>query len=186
MRRVNIFVGARKIGEQKTWAYPQGFELGTFLIPVYECAVSGYDDNGKSIQQNFRVLRFGVQCTDGKTAKVVGLSQQQTHKIKAWIPSYTVHSASSKENGAWQVYNNFLIHDGPDNSTELFATVGCIEIMGPSGFDKFNDLLIMLAGPEATYRDNQLMEIGNKGEVYITYAKADRPPLKRYENAVTE
>ena len=179
MRRVKIFVGASPIGEHKTWAYPNGNKLGRFLVPVYECIVLGRDGKGNRVQERFEVLRFGVQCEEGKTARVVGLADQQTHKIKAWIPTYSVHSASSNENGAWQVYNNFLIHDGPDNSTEIFATIGCIEIMGPLGFSRFNNLLISLAGPKATYRDHQLAEIGSKGEVYITYMKAVRPPLKK-------
>ncbi|MCO6519271.1 hypothetical protein [Snodgrassella sp.] len=178
MRRVEILVGAIPIGEQKTWAYPNGNELGHFLIPVYECIVQGSDGEGNRVQESFEVLRFGVQCKDGKTARVVGIAERQTHKIKAWIPTYSVHSASSNENGAWQVYNNFLIHDGPDNSTEIFATIGCIEIMGPLGFNRFNNLLISLAGPKATYRHRQLAEIGSKGEIYITYTKAVRPPLK--------
>ena len=183
MRRVKIFVGASPIGEQKTWAYPSGNKSGRFSVPVYECMVLGSDGKGNRVQERFEVLRFGVQCKDGKTASVVGLADQQTHKIKAWIPTYSVHSASSNENGAWQVFGNFLIHDGPDNSTEIFATIGCIEIMGPSGFNQFNDLLISLSGPKTKYRDSQLEEIGSKGEIYITYMKADRPPLKRVPKA---
>jgi len=51
--------------------------------------------------------------------------------------------------------------------------------MGPSGFNRFNNLLISLAGPKTTYRDDQLAEISSKGEIYITYTKAGRPPLKK-------
>ena len=162
MRRVEIFVGASPIGEHKTWAYPNGNKLGRFLVPVYECMVLGRDGKGNRVQERFEVLRFGVQCKDGETARVVGIADQQTHKIKAWIPTYSVHSASSNEDGAWQIFNNFLIHDGPDNSTEIFATIGCIEIMGPLGFSRFNNLLISLAAPKTTYRDHQLAEIGSK------------------------
>ncbi|PIT53108.1 hypothetical protein BHC44_06495 [Snodgrassella alvi] len=182
VKRVEIFVGASPIGEQKTWAYPNGNELGNFLVPVYECIVLGSDGEGNRVQESFEVLRFGVQCKDGKTPRVVSISEQQTHKIKAWIPTYSVHSASN-EDGAWQVYNNFLIHDGLDNSTEIFATIGCIEIMEPLGFNRFNNLLISLAGSKATYRHRQLAEIGSKGEIYITYTKAVRPPLKRCDDA---
>jgi hypothetical protein len=99
--------------------------------------------------------------------------------IKAWIPTYRVHSALSPENGAWQVYDNFLIHDGPDNPTELFATIGCIEVMGNRGFVKFNDLIISLSGPKAASRPEQLLEIGRAGRMSITYESATRPSLKK-------
>jgi len=110
---------------------------------------------------------------------VVGLADHQTHIIKAWLPNYRVHSARSQENRAWQVYGNFLIHDGPDNPTELFATIGCVEVMGYRGFVKFNDLIISLSGPKATSRDQQLIEIGRAARMSITYERASRPPLKK-------
>jgi hypothetical protein len=53
-----------------------------------------------------------------------------------------------------------LIHDGPDDATQLFATIGCIEIMGRQGFAKFNDLIISLSGPQEKNRTEQLLAIG--------------------------
>ena len=104
--------------------------VAVLMPPKRKCVVTGTDNAGKGVMEKFKVMRFGVQSKDGKTARVVGLADYQTHIIKTWIPTYRVHSARSPENGAWQVYDNFLIHDGPDNPTQLFATVGCIEIMG--------------------------------------------------------
>ena len=179
MRNVKILVGGTPVGEQRTRAYPSGQSLGVFLTPVYDCFVEGKDAAGRAVRERFDVLRFGVQCKDGRTAEVVGLAEFQTHVIKAWLPHYRVHSATSPENGAWQVYGNFLIHDGPDNPSELFATIGCIEIMGDQGFVRFNDLVISLSGPRATARPQQLLEIGSAGSMSITYQHASRPPLKR-------
>ena len=179
MRPVKLTVGGMLFGEHKTWAYPAGQALGVFLVPVYQCLVEGTDNSGKSVKETFQVLRFGVQSKDGKTASVVGLANAQTHVIKAWLPTYRVHSASSPENGAWQVYDSFLIHDGPDYPTELFATIGCIEIMGPRGFVKFNELVVALSDPKATSLPDQLLEIGRAGQLTITYDIAVRPPLKK-------
>jgi hypothetical protein len=95
------------------------------------------------------------------------------------LPQYRVHSAPSGEDGAWQVYGNFLIHDGPDHPGEIFATIGCIEVMGPRGFVKFNDLILRLAEPPGTHRDQQLVHVGQSGQLSITYAPAARPPLKK-------
>jgi len=179
MRAVKIVVGGVPTGQQRTWAYPSGFALGQFQVPVYPCFVTGTDAKGQAVRERFDVLRFGVQSKDGKSAAVVGLADFQSHVIKAWLPHYRVHSASSPEDGAWQVYGNFLIHDGPDSPSELFASIGCIEIMGKQGFVKFNDLIISLAGPSAADRARQLAEIGNSTKMMITYEAAKRPELKR-------
>lgn len=177
MRKVRLNVGGTPIGQAKTWAYPKGEALGLFSIPSYRMSVSGTDDRGRAVLEQFEVLRFGVQCKDGKTAMVVGLADAQTHGVKAWIPAYRVHSANSPENGGWQVYDNFLIHDGPDNATEVFASIGCVEVMGQRGFVKFNDLLISLSGPTAATRDAKLVQIGNARNITISYERAARPVL---------
>jgi len=53
--------------------------------------------------RDFEAIRFGVMKKGAASARVVGLSDQQTHTIKLWLPDYTVHSANSPEKGAWQV-----------------------------------------------------------------------------------
>jgi hypothetical protein len=179
MRKVKLVVWSNPIGEARTFAYPGGEHLGHYLIPTYELTVSGTDDGGRTVYQSFEVLRFGIKFANG-SPRVVGLADHQTHDIKGWIPSYSVHSARSLERGAWHVYDNFLIHDGPDNpKTEVYASIGCIEICrGPRGFDGFNDLLIQLSGPKAHGRADQLLEIGRARNMTITYMKATRPALK--------
>lgn len=179
IRPIKILVGGTPLGKQITWAYPAGDALGFYMVPIYLCTVEGTDDTGASVKKTFQVLRFGVQSKNGVNAGVVGLAQRQTHVIKAWIPSYVVHSANSPENGAWQVYDSFLIHDGPDTPQEVFATIGCIEIMGKTGFVKFNDLLISLSGARAAARNDKLHEIGRSGRMSITYEAAERPKLEK-------
>ena len=179
MQNVKLTVGGTPIGEATTWAYPNGRKLGYYLTPIYKLTVTGINAKRQAVREQFNVLRFGVHCKDEKTATVVGLANAQTHIIKSWIPTYNVHSAPSPEIGAWQVYGNFLIHDGPDNDTEIFATIGCIEIMGRQGFVKFNDLIILLAAPNAASRDQKLADIGRSGVLSITYEEAVRPALKK-------
>lgn len=181
MRRVKMVVWSKPIGEALTWAYPDGDPSMHYIIPTYELDVSGMDGAGRSVHQTFEVLRFGLQFKKGYDApQVVGLADHQTHDIKTWIPSYSVHSARSLERGAWQVYDNFLIHDGPDSpKSEVYATIGCIEVCrGPRGFDMFNDFLIQLSGPKSRDRASQLQEIGRARNMHITYMKASRPAIK--------
>ncbi len=176
MRKVQLNVGGTPVGKATTWAYPQGKLLGYFEIPTYNMSVTG-SLGGRRVSHTFEVLRFGVSCKDGKTARVVGLADQQTHVVRAWIPTYEVHSANSPENGGWQVYGNFLIHDGPDNATEVFASIGCVEVMGTRGFVRFNDLLIQLTGAVGSKRNDQLHQIARSGLLSISYERASRPPL---------
>ncbi|CAM2005242.1 hypothetical protein [Acanthopleuribacter pedis] len=184
MRPIKLTMTNVIVGEALTWAYPDGHALGHFLIPTYRLTVAGSDDLGKKAERHFEVFRFGIQGKDrgkGPEARVVGLADLQTHVIKSWLPHYTVHSARSVERGAWQVYDNFLIHDGPDDPhTEVYASIGCIEICnGPRGFDMFNDYLIALSGATAAGRADRLAQIGKARNMTITYHKATRPPLKK-------
>ena len=181
MRAIKLQVGAKPIGSALTWAYPDG-GAETYRIPTYELIASGKDAKGAESKRSFEVIRFGVQ-QKGKRgkARVVGLANHQVHTIKAWLPHYTVHSAASPEKGAWQVYDNFLIHDGPDDPhRQVYASIGCVEICGgPNGFVGFNDYLIGLSGAKAKDRANQLKEMGAARNIAIEYEKAARPTLQR-------
>jgi len=181
MKEVRILIGNTVLGRQKTWGYPNGAPDELFWIPIYPCTVTGTDNQGQSVNKRFDVLRFGVHHPDGRSPHVVGLADQQHHVIKNWLPNYRVHSAPSQEDGAWQVKDNFLIHDGPDNPTEIYATIGCIEIMGPGGFVHFNDLILSLSGisDSSVQRNSQLDQIARSGKLSITYQKAVRPTLER-------
>lgn len=173
-------VGAIPVGEALTWAYPDGDSGAHYVIPTYNMTVEGVDRAGRRQTKEFEVLRFGLLQRAGAGAPtVVGLADRQTHIIKQWIPTYVVHSAGSKENGAWQVYDNFLIHDGPDDPTnEVFATIGCIEICnGPEGFVVFNDLLIELSQVDGADRDQKLATLGRSKKLQISYDAARRPML---------
>jgi hypothetical protein len=86
MRSVTLTVGGIPIGEGMTWAYPKGIDLGRFLIPIYRLTVSGTAYTGVPVTKIFQVFRFGVQSEDGKTARVVGLAEQQTHTIQGGYP----------------------------------------------------------------------------------------------------
>jgi hypothetical protein len=179
VRKINLSVGNKPIGTAITYPYPEDDGV-VYDIPTYELTVSGTDDAGAAQTRSFEVFRFGVHRPTAKSsAHVVGLASEQTHTIKAWLPKYTVHSADSKEIGAWQVYDGFLIHDGPDDpKTELYASIGCVEICnGPEGFVKFNDFIISLSGSTKKSRGDKLAEIGSSGKMVIHYAKAARPAL---------
>lgn len=180
IRKIKLTVWGTAIGYAQTWSYPNS-DGKVYLIPTYQLSVDGTDDSGKRQNIWFEVFRFGVmRKTKTSSPVIVGLADSQTHIIKAWIPTYKVHSAPSVEDGAWQVYGNFLIHDGPDDpKKELYASIGCVEVCrGPGGFNLLNDQIIELSGSRQSTRNEKLKEIGTSGKMSITYMKASRPSLR--------
>lgn len=183
LRQIKITVGGTPVGKGYTWSYPN-YNQKIYIIPTYEMILEGTNDFNQREQFRFEVYRFGVTLKAGRSApQVVGLADHQSHTIKQFIPTYRVHSAPSQEDGAWQVYDNFLIHDGPDapdnRSESPYATVGCIEVCGPGMFRTFNERLIRLSGVRKDLlKTTQLLNIGKSGKMRITYLPATRPPLK--------
>lgn len=83
--------------------------------------------------------------------RISGLSYNRVDNLLLLTANRKFPFIVVSEAGAWQVYGNFLIHDGPDNKTdgaEPYATIGCIEVWGgPQGFVGFNSfLMISLSG----------------------------------------
>jgi hypothetical protein len=179
LRPIRLTVGSKPLGKAITWSYPSDDEK-TYLIPTYSLTIDGSDAAGCPVRHTVEVIRFGIHRKSSRSqAFVCGLADQQVYPILNWLPNYRVHSFPSKEDGAWHVIRNYLIHDGPDAPmSEKYATAGCIEVCGgPHGFRKFNDLVIDLSGSTKSTRDAQLMEIGRSRTMTITYMKAVRPPL---------
>ena len=132
----------------------------------------------------FEVLRFGVHRPKRDSEpRMVGIIGYETHTIRRWIPTYKVHSFPSREDGAWQVRGNYLIHDGPDFPTmQLYATAGCIEVCGgPEGFAGFNRFVALLAGSTRSTLALRLDEIGRSGCMHIVYQRASLPPLALWQ-----
>ena len=81
-----------------------------------------------------------------------------------------MHSTNSAENGAWIVYGNFLVHDGPDSLNEAYGTAGCLEVVGVNGFSKLNNAIRTLSG------ETDLHNV----DAIIKYEAAKRPPLSAF------
>jgi hypothetical protein len=179
LRKIDLTVGSVPIGTAYTWSYPNS-DGQVYVVPTYGLTVVGMDASGIEGRRVFEVLRFGVHRTIGNTTpRIVGLSHHYRYVIRRWIPTYKVHSFPSREDGAWQVHGNYLIHDGPDDpKTQLYATAGCIEICGgPDGFVAFNRFLVQLSGTTQPTPALQLKEIGDSACMTITYLPATLPAV---------
>lgn len=177
LNTIRLVVGGKPWKRAQTFAYPVP-DGRIYSIPTYPLTVSAPASGMRT--EVFEVLRFGVHRTKrDPSPKIVGIAGYEVHTIKRWIPTYRVHSAQSRELGAWQVKGNYLIHDGPDSPTaDLYATAGCIEICGgPQGFEAFNRYVALLAGSRKPHLGLMLDDIGRSGCMHITYEKAAPPPL---------
>lgn len=164
IRPVKVLITRTTVGNGLVVTHP--FEDGhKYIVPLYKMTVSGKDNNKKSISEDFKVIRFGVQWKDnGTKAKVVGLASSQSHKLK-WVDYM---------GGSWQVHKNWLIHKGADNpQVSAWGAIGCVEVCGVGGWKKFNNLIVKLSG------SNSYTEIGQSGKLVATYESTNRPPLKK-------
>lgn len=153
-----------------TWDYPDGEFTNHYKTPLYNLQIS----NGTHTRA-FQVIRFGPRNKRGKPLSVAGLADHQTHTL-TWLPSYVLHSTDVAENGAWIVYDNFLIHDGPNTSDptrddSMIGTAGCLEVFGHNGFSRFNATLRELGG---VAKNEQV-------DAEITYLRAIRPVIRGME-----
>lgn len=187
MRKIFIDVTDKVVGTALVWGYPRDDvpedDIGPlYEIPTFKIIVRGTLEDGSPAKREFEAIRFGVQQkTTRDRPTIVGLAHEQTHIVKSWLPNYTVQSADSEERGAWQVFERFLIHDGPDNpldSNEPYASIGCVELCGKRGFVVFNEYLVSLSGTTAAGVQDKLAEIGNGKIIIVHYIATSRPPLK--------
>ncbi|HGG58148.1 MAG TPA: hypothetical protein ENK31_10165, partial [Nannocystis exedens] len=182
IRPILIKVGLALPETAASFSYPIPDSNGyNYRVPLYRVSVSGTDASGSQKSRDFSGMRFGLHNKTGDTSatRMVGLKDGKLYTIKRWIPDYKTHSHSSPEDGAWQVYGNFLIHDGPDDPANPSAVIGCVAIIGgPAGFIEFNDYIISLSGSTKTTRSEKLSEIGASGALSALYLKTERPPIE--------
>lgn len=181
IRSILIKVGLALPETATSFSYPRPDSNGyNYSVPLYRLTVSGTDTSGSPQSKDFKGMRFGLnnKTGDDSATRMVGLKDGKLYTIKRWIPDYKTHSHSSPEDGAWQVYGNFLIHDGPDDPSNPSAVIGCVAVIGgPAGFNEFNDYIISLSGSKKATRGEQLSEIGASGALTALYLKTERPPI---------
>jgi hypothetical protein len=177
MRSVKLQVG----GEPVNWAYvhpfPDNPDNVLYRLPTYKLLLIGTDEAGQTLQHSFEVIRFGVKQELTTTAQVVGLADAQSYQINTWLPNYLV---GRTEPGAWKVYDNFLIHDGPDEPRSkqiTYGAIGCIEVCGPGQFREMNARLFKAAGVAGNDFAANAAKVAAGNVLSVEYLSAIRPPL---------
>jgi hypothetical protein len=113
-----------------------------YSVPMYTVVVQG--------GSQYWALRFGlVNHNEPKPPAErqcdAGLTQARTVQ-PPWIGTYSPHSFKLPgRKGAWQLQQDFLIHQGTDGHS-IGGALGCIEICGPGRWDVFLAELEKLAG----------------------------------------
>ncbi len=165
-RSVTVLASSLMVGSGVVVPYSHGrgrVNSIRYRVPLYRMNLSGLDSAGNGQVLEFSVIRFGVVDTDG-THHVVGLADRQEHVLR-WV---------SYMGGSWQIYGNFLIHDGADDPAQMaYGAIGCIEVTGVNAWPRFLESIRMLAG----LRDEQ--QISRSGCLRIKIEGTTRPPLVR-------
>ena len=164
LEQVNLNISGTPTGNYAlSWAYPDGNRSEYYYTPLYKLTVSSSRGS-----ETFEGIRFGPRNKNGNLS-VSGLADEQTHNLQ-WYPGYGLHSTSVAEPGAWIVYDNFLVHDGPDDFSQAFGTAGCVEVTGANGFSRLNNAILRLSG------ETNLHGV----DAIIKYEAATRPPLSAF------
>ena len=163
IRSVEIIVSSKPVGTGKVRAFPYRMG-GRFRVPLYEMVVIGTDSSLKKVERKFKVIRFGVkQVSRIDRHRVVGLKDFQVHSLKR----------AGYMDGSWQIYGDFLIHDGADNpKRQAWGSIGCIEVTGKDEWEDFESLIKNLSGESNPWKSGQ----SGKLMVRIESVKK-RPPL---------
>lgn len=129
-----------------------------YMVPTYKMKVLGSS-------ADFKVIRFGIKRTNinppPKTRPCnVGLFNKNTY-IGTWIPTYRVHSGPGSIPGAWQLYKNFLIHEGSSDPSDAWGTYGCIEVVGRGEWSRFLNVVKRQDGADNHVLSNKKMVKAN-------------------------
>ncbi|WP_179378042.1 hypothetical protein [Jannaschia marina] len=170
IRPVRAHVKAKEVSWGLVHPYPED-DGNTYKVPMYEMEVSGTGAGGNAISQSFEVIRFGVKRASANDApSVVGLKDKQSHTLKR----------VGYMGGSWQLYGNFLIHDGAnDPQSSTWGQIGCIEVTGKTGgtdnWAVFEALLLRISGAR------NAADLGASKQFTIDLdAVVQRPPLLKH------
>lgn len=140
-----------------------------YRVPLYRMRLAGHDDSGALQYYDFRVIRFGVGHSGNGADFIAGKSRPGVHTL-TWGGKYMGGKGCWKLSG----YRQVLIHDGADRPLrQAYGAVGCIEVTGVQGWERFNERVKELSG------SSDLKEIGRQERFKCGLLQASPPPLRR-------
>jgi hypothetical protein len=142
-----------------------------YEVPLYKVILSGtleIEDIKLNISSDFKAYRFGVHMEDeNDNPKMVGFQEAQSYYLN-WDYITTMKGF------AWRVTEGWFLHKGPDDPlTQIYGSIGCIEICGKGEWNRFNDYVKWFTG------SNDENEISKNKLLRINYEKAIKPNLKK-------
>lgn len=172
-RDVNLRITNEIVGAARVHPFPIN-NGDIYQVPLYKVVLSGKNAKGKEVSRDFKALRFGVSLykKDGKP-KLVGLMDAQSYLAK-WDYS------AMGNNGAWRIFDNYLIHYGVQYLTSSQGNLGCTAICGRvnvngktyGAWNYFTKLVEFISG------DNNYKHV----DINVTYDEVkakNRPKLKK-------
>jgi hypothetical protein len=109
-----------------------------YNTPVYEVKISTGTNS-----RIWKAVRFMPYWNDPSSPNThyrtrgfvnSGLHSFSKKAVSLYLPNYGTQNRYSPHHGAIQIRNNFLIHAGPSNLSEIgWGSAGCVEIIGDFG-----------------------------------------------------
>lgn len=202
-RDVTIHITSDVVGSftgAKSYPYAQYREDGTILlydVPIYRMWVKGRNSAGEYVEHAFKCLRFMPVLRKNEeipTMKQLNMTSDKITNIdgssgiypEIYDSTYPVHSNNNSENGGIVLFDDYLIHDGPDDNDDLFGGAGCIEMYGQDGLSNLISTIMGLTGSDSSDRKTNLESIMNHQKLLVLIDSAETPRLVRNERLVFE
>ena len=186
MDSVTITVTNRKTGDTyKARSYPDDDKDNDGVIEFYSTPVYFIDIKSKAGTKTWKAVRFMPYWNDPAAPdpgyRARGFLNSGLHKfpkqaVSLYLPNYPIHNRYSPHKGAIQIRNNFLVHAGPSNLSDIgWGSAGCVEVIGD--FGQFKRDIRNLAGINAaTTEDAALSNLVRNKKLFIEL-EYDTPPI---------
>lgn len=105
-----------------------------------------------------------------------GLMDAQSYFEPTYDPIYTPHNTQGLDIGGFSLYDNFLVHAGPDSVTDYgVGGKGCVEVVS---FDQFKlDIVHMCGKHPSDLPDKTMAYLCGKKRLHIVIEAANKPPV---------
>ena len=172
-RTVNVTVTNESVGKGYLYSYPTAEKKDgktvSYEVPLYKMTVSGTDDEGKTIEKDYEVVRFGVKMTSKGIPYIQGTPEGTFDNLK-W------NAEAIKGKGGWQITGNYFIHLGTNRVFDepAMGNNGCIAVCTVLNSKKggaFQDM-------QKLFQQLSGVSDFNEMKINLTVQAADKPELK--------
>lgn len=148
-----------------------------YKVPVYRVKVTGSARPGE--ERWFSALRFlPSKRSSGEAVFMSGLADAQQYLTPTFDPEYNPHNTPGMDDGAFCLYDNFLVHAGPDTVDENDYGIGGLGCVAVVKFVQFMASIAYMCGKHPSdLPKNTMSYLCKRDRVQIFIEQATKPPV---------